>query len=332
MAKYRIDPELAAAMVLLPDSSVTDIPTIRADEAAFIAGLRAPDLTGVLVEERLLPAEAIDAELAGLSTDSMLEAGPAPAAALRVRIYRPSGGGEPAGLLHLHPGGFVGGDLDIDHAWKVELTRSLGITIVSVDYRLAPEHRYPAALLDCYRGLRWFADQADDLGIDRNRIGVIGQSAGGGLAAALALLARDRGGPAICLQVLVQPELDDRLNTPSMRAFTDTPVWNLPRALMSWQSYLGGQRHARGDVPCYAAPSRATDLAGLPPAYLSVAEFDPLRDEGINYASALLQAGVRTELHVFPGTFHGSSVVQNAPVTQRENAEILVTLREALIR
>ena len=137
---------------------------------------------------------------------------------------------------------------------------------------------------------------------------VLGASAGGGLAAATALLARDLGGPPLCFQMLHIPELDDRLETPSMRAFVDSPLWNRPLAVKSWQAYLG-DLSGSADVPAYAAPARATDLSGLPPAYISTAENDPLRDEGIIYALRLLQAGVSVELHQFPGTFHGSALV-----------------------
>ena len=165
------------------------------------------------------------------------------------------------------------------------------------------------------------------MGIDRARIGVIGGSAGGGLAAGLALLARDRGGPSLCFQFLAIPELDDRLETPSMRQFTDTPLWNRPSAEYSWRWYLGGQD---GDVSPYAAPARATDLAGLPPAYVSTMEFDPLRDEGIIYAMRLLEAGVPVELHQYPGTFHGSSLVTTAAVSRRQGTEMIDVLRRGL--
>jgi acetyl esterase len=213
---------------------------------------------------------------------------------------------------------------------NLRLARELGVPVVTVDYRLAPEHPYPAGLEDCYAGLVWVAKNADALGIDPDRIAIHGESAGGGLCAALALLARDRGGPSIAFQYLGVPELDDRLDTPSMRAFTDTPIWNRPNAIFSWDSYLGAGKRGGADVPIYAAPARATDLTGLPPAYVSVMEFDPLRDEGIAYAQALMHAGVSVELHAFPGTFHGSSLVEQAAVSRREADEALTVLRRAL--
>jgi acetyl esterase/lipase len=199
--------------------------------------------------------------------------------------------------------------------------------VINVDYRLAPEHPYPAGLEDCYAALSWVAGHAEELGVDPTRIAVAGGSAGGGLSAGLALLARDRGGPALCFQYLGIPELDDRLETGSMWAFEDTPMWNRPSAVRSWEYYLGPDK---ADVPVYAAPARATDLAGLPPAYISVCEYDPLRDEGINYAQALLAAGVSVELHLFPGTFHGSTLVAGAEISKRMIAETSTVLRRAV--
>jgi acetyl esterase len=222
------------------------------------------------------------------------------------------------------------GSVDIFEPLNVRLARELGVVVVSVDYRLAPEHPYPAPLEDCYAGLVWMAKNADALGVDPDRIAIHGESAGGGLCAGLALLARDRGGPPIAFQYLCMPELDDRLDTPSMRAFTDTPIWNRPNAVVSWDSYLGPGKRGGPDVPVYAAPARATDLSDLPPAYVSVMEFDPLRDEGIAYAQGLMHAGVSVELHAFPGTFHGSSMVEQAAVSRREVEESLVVLRRAL--
>jgi acetyl esterase/lipase len=203
------------------------------------------------------------------------------------------------------------------------------VVVVSVDYRLAPENPFPAGLEDCYAALVWLHEHAGDLGVDAGRIAINGGSAGGGLAAGLALLARDRGGPAICFQYLGIPELDDRLDTPSMQRFHDTPMWSRGAAEKSWEWYLG-DAHGTDDISPYAAPARATDLAGLPPAYISTMEFDPLRDEGIHYALKLLAAGVSVELHSFPGTFHGSSIVVTAAVNQREAAERMTVWRRVL--
>jgi acetyl esterase/lipase len=249
-------------------------------------------------------------------------------------VYRPKPAGAAGalpvpGVLFIHGGGFIIGSVEAEHIGAALVAADAGAVVVSVDYRLAPEHPYPAALHDCYAALAYLHDEAAALGVDPARVAVAGASAGGGLAAAVALLARDLGGPPLCFQMLQIPELDDRLETPSMRRFVDSPLWNRPLAVESWTAYLGGL-WGSPDVPAYAAPSRATDLAGLPPAYISTAENDPLRDEGIAYASGLLQAGVSVELHQFPGTFHGSALVTTAAVSRRAQHEAALVLRRAL--
>jgi acetyl esterase/lipase len=256
--------------------------------------------------------------------------GPAGAPAVPVRLYRPKAHAEGLrpGLLEIHGGGFVTGSIEMMDPWCQIVAASVGAVVVSVGYRLAPEHPFPAGVEDCYAALRWMSANAAQLGVDAARIAVAGQSAGGGLAAATALLARDQGGPPLCLQVLEIPELDDRLDTPSMRAFEDTPLWNRPNAVWSWRHYLGPD--PGGDVSPYAAPARATDLEGLPPAYVSTMEFDPLRDEGIVYALRLLQAGVSVELHSYPGTFHGSALLPTADASRRNQEEVLAVLRRRL--
>jgi acetyl esterase/lipase len=250
-----------------------------------------------------------------------------------VRVYQPSERSvdpTPA-VLFLHGGGFVLGSVESEHVAAGVLSVALGVFVVSVDYRLAPEHPYPAALEDSYQALRWLHDEASQLRIDPARVAVAGHSAGAGLAAALAILARDRGGPPICFQYLGIPELDDRLSTASSRAFVDTPLWNRPAAKLSWQYYLG-ELHGGSEVPITAAPARAGShqLAGLPSAYISAMENDPLRDEDIKYALSLLEAGVSVELHAFPGTFHGSGQIPDAAVSKRDRKEMITCLRAAL--
>ncbi|MBE1577487.1 alpha/beta hydrolase [Amycolatopsis roodepoortensis] len=309
---YAYDPEIAPAVPLLPKLDLADLPATREQlKAVFAERQGVVDETGVTIREERVP-------------------GPEGAPDVRVRIYTPDRISAPAAIFDVHGGGFVIGDLEIDHAANVRFAREIGVVVVSVDYRLAPEAPYPAALEDCYAALTWVAKNAAELGVDPGRIAIHGISAGGGLCAALALLARDRGGPAIAFQYLGVPEVDDRLETPSMRAFVDTPQWNKPRAEISWDCYLGKGVRGTADVPVHAAPARAVDLSGLPPAYVSVMEFDPLRDEGIAYAQALLASGVTTELHLFPGTFHGSSTVEHAAVSKREVAEAITVLARAL--
>jgi acetyl esterase/lipase len=308
---YAFDPELAAALELLPKLDLNDLQGARDALKKLRAELPAPDATGVTVTDVLI-------------------AGPAGAPEIPLRIYRPEVPSGPVGVFDVHGGGFILGDLEMVHASNLTLAREIGAAVVSVDYRLAPEDPYPAGLEDCYAGLVWFAEHAEEYGVDPDRIAIHGISAGGGLCAGLALLARDRGGPAIAFQYLGVPEVDDRLGTASMSAYIDTPLWNQPNAVLSWAAYLGAGVPGTADVPVYAAPARASDLSGLPAAYVSAMEFDPLRDEGIAYALALQAAGVQVELHMFPGTFHGSSLVEYAAISQLERSEEITVLRRGL--
>jgi len=307
---YAYDPELAPLAEFIPVSELTDVPEARRWLDSLIAPLNDDvDTGGVTIVDRSVPGPG----------------GPIP-----VRVYSPDGvapdGGRP-GLLDIHGGGFVVGSIAMEHGLAVQVARDLGAVVVTVEYRLAPEHPFPAGLDDCYATLCWMHDQADELGLDTDRIGVGGQSAGGGLAAATTLLARDRGGPGVCFQFLGIPELDHRLGTTSMRTFVDTPMWHRANAELSWRYYLGPDA---GEVSPYASPAIAEDLAGLPPAYVTTMEFDPLRDEGITYALRLMEAGVSVELHTFPGTFHGSAAVTTAAVSRRAHVELLVALRRGL--
>ncbi|MCE6993588.1 alpha/beta hydrolase [Saccharothrix sp. S26] len=305
---YAIDPELAAAVHMLPEVDLTDLSAVRALMADHVREAEV-DETGVTVTER--------ATTRADGTD------------LTLRVYRPDDAA-PAAILAVHGGGFVIGSIDADHGRNVRLARQTGAVVVAVGYRLAPETPFPGGLEDCYAGLEWLAANAVELGVDPDRIAVNGHSAGGGLCAALALLARDRGGPRIRFQFLGVPEVDDRLETRSARHFVDTPVWDRRRAEISWDCYLGPGRRGGPDVSPYAAPARAEDLTGLPPAYVSAMEFDPLRDEAVAYAVRLMDAGVPVELHVFSGTFHGSVLVEHAQQAQRELEEEVVVLRRAL--
>ena len=302
---YAFDEQLAPVVPLIPALDLTDITAARAELAA-------------LIESMPPPADTADVEIADVAA-----AGVTGSPDVRLRIYRPhttSAELLPA-IYDIHGGGFVLGSNAIGEIPNRQLAAEVQAVVVSVEYRLAPEEPFPAGLEDCYAGLTWLADHAAEIGVDASRIVLYGASAGGGLAAALALLARDRGGPAIAFQALSYPQLDDRLGTSSMREYIDTPMWTRPLAELSWNAYLGAGVPGGSDVSHYAAPARATDLAGLPPAYISVMHFDPLRDEGIAYAQALLAAGNTVELHLFPGTFHGSAIVQSAEVSLREAAE-----------
>lgn len=310
---YVFDAELTPWLSMVPQLDVTDVVSARELLRSVHERQPQPELPeGVTVERRSVPGPEGDPDV-------------------DVLIYSPDI--PPVGLpavLYIHGGGFVVGDAETDSVLPAQLASELGALIVSVDYRLAPEAPFPAGLHDCFAVLEWVVKNASELGVDSGRIAVGGVSAGAGLSAAVALLARDRGGPALCFQLLDIPVLDDRLETESMTRFVDTPVWHRSNAVHSWRHYLG-DRAEPGDVSPYAAPARATDLSGLPPAYVSVCAFDPLRDEGIEYAQRLTQAGVPAELHLFPGTFHGSSgMIPGAGVSVRMRAELIDAARRGL--
>ncbi len=310
-----IDPELAAMIEVLPKMDLADPVAARRAFEEIIAGIsfEIPGIETLEIEDRMVPGADGDPDVA-------------------VRVYRPastSTAERVPGILMIHGGGFVIGSVEAEHAGAALTAIGTGGVVVSVDYRLAPEHPFPAGLHDCYAALSYLHAEADALGVDPERVALSGVSAGGGLAAATALLARDHGGPPVCFQMLQIPELDDRLQTGSMQTFVDSPMWNRPLAVQSWRAYLG-PLYGTADMPAYAAPARADDLSGLPPAYVSTAENDPLRDEGITYAQRLLQAGVSVELHQFPGTFHGSALVTSAAVSKRSQREAALVLRQAL--
>lgn len=266
-----------------------------------------------------------------LSADRMIP-GPVGPSGLRVRLHRPAAQTQDLPCyLHIHGGGYVLGSVDGQDSLIAPQVERLDCVVVSVDYRLAPEHPYPAAVDDCYAALQWIVENAADLRIDPTRLVIGGASAGGGLAAAVALRSRDRGGPAMGFQYLVSPMLDDRNVTPSSHEFAgDWP--GLPREAIAacWNAYLEG-RAGGAEVPEYAAPARAVDLAGLPPAYVDCGGLDALRDEATAYAERLMQAGVPVELHIHPGVFHGWDLVApEASVTIRAQTLRLRALRAAL--
>jgi len=229
-----------------------------------------------------------------------LESGPAVALSVFRRAGRLAGG---SAIYFIHGGGMVSGDrssIDV----VLPLIDQLDAVVVSVEYRLAPEHPDPAPLDDCYAGLVWTASHADEVGFDPSQLVLAGMSAGGGLAAGTALLARDRGGPGLAAQVLMCPMLDDRDQTVSSRQMTGIGVWDSNSNLTGWTALLGDRRGTES-VSAYAAPARATDLSGLPPTYIDCGSAEVFRDEAVNYASAIWAAGGVADLHVWAGGFHG---------------------------
>ena len=258
------------------------------------------------MNERRRVAAQQETAAAGVLVEHAVAGGSVP-----VRIYR--GGAAPSPVVvYCHAGGFALGDLDTDHRQCLELARRVRCSVVSVDYRLAPEHPYPAALDDAIAALKWVAANAAQLGFDSARLAVAGSSAGASLAACLAQRAAAGSVPPVVFQLLHQPVLDDR-PTASMTEFRTTPAFDGEAADLMWRHYLAGQAPSSETVP-----ARRDELRGLPPALITCAEIDPFRDEAVEYALRLLGSGVSTELHVFPGVCHGfDSLLPDWSVSQR---------------
>lgn len=253
--------------------------------------------------------------------------------AIDMRVMRPR---ESTGKMPLfywiHGGGYVLGTAEQGDLFTLVMAQALGCYAASVDYRLAPETPYPGPLEDCYEGLKYLVDNADALNIDTSRIVIGGVSAGGGLAAGLALLIRDRGAFSVNGQVLLYPMIDDRNVAPADAAHPDTLVWSRRSNLFGWQSYLGSA-FGSADIDSYAAPARATDLSGLPPAYLPVGSLDLFLDENIDYARRLMAAGVSCDLHVFSGAYHGfNGFAPDADISQQCNGEVVSFVSKCLGR
>jgi acetyl esterase len=306
--------ELKDVMSMLPRLDYSDPVAARSEMSRFIrlsTMLGSHTLTDseVDVVDRICPSD-------GTST-------------VRVRLYVPRGLVKPAAaVIYFHGGAFVLGDLEIEHPRCLEMAKETKVVVVAADYRLAPEYPFPAAITDCYAVYLWAIAEADELGIDVSRIAVAGSSAGGALAAAVALMSRDRGDRVPAFQSLLYPVIDDRMITPSMIRFVDIQGWNRRNSEYMWTHYLG-ERIGK-DVSPYAAPARARDLRGLPPAYVMTADYDALRDEGIDYAQSLLQAGVTVELHHYPETFHAFDTTAESEVSRRARREHYAVLCRAL--
>ncbi len=265
-----------------------------------------------------------------LEREDRVVAGTDGAPDVRLRLYRlVAAEPERPAVLFIHGGGMNMGSIETEETLAEAVSLQTGFTTISVDYRLAPESPYPAQVEDCYAGLTWIVANATDVGIDADRLAIYGGSAGGGLAAATALMARDRGGPALRFQMLLYPMLDDRCETPSSHEIVDLGIWDRAANLEAWADLLGDAD--RLALPPYAVPARAEDLAGLPPTYIDVGGLDLFRDEAIEYAYRLMGCGVHTELHVYPGAVHSSEVfAPEADVSKRVTSYRLGALRRAL--
>lgn len=317
---HDIDPELAPALHAFLGQiggalDLSDLPALRAGMRQMVAAAAAasPDGGAVLtVTQWSAPGRDGEPEVP-------------------VRLYRPTATHAPLPvLLWIHGGGFVLGDAAQDDALLRAMAEQVPCAVAAVDYRLAPEHPYPAPLEDCYSALCWLARSAAGLGLDPQRIGVGGASAGGGLAACLSLLVRDRGEVALACQLLLYPMLDDRNIAAAGPGRPDTVVWTRANNRTGWNALLSG-RAGGPETPGYAAAARADNVADLPPAFVAVGQCDLFLNEDIAYAQRLLQAGVPTELRVVPGAYHGfDAIAVGTEAARRFNDERNGFLRRAL--
>jgi acetyl esterase len=308
-----LDPDLARVVPALPATDISD-PAAARQRLAEQRAARPP---------APLPAD--------VETQWLEVPGAEPVRVLVVRA-RPASTAAP-GIVYFHGGGFVMGDVLGDQVLAAQLATAVRGVVLSVEYRLAPEHPFPAAHEDGYAVLSYLATHYAEVGVAPDRIAVAGSSAGAAIAAGLALRWRDEAAehrPRLAAQLLEIPVVDDRAETPSAH-YTDTPLWNRTNILDSWSHYLAG-RDAATPVSPYAAPARAASLAGLPPSYVGVCTADPLRDEGIEYARRLAHDGVAVELRTYPGLFHGAAgLFPDVPACRRARAALLDAATRLLV-
>jgi acetyl esterase/lipase len=313
------DPELmaglAAFQAAIPGGiTLDDIPATRQMLVAINAAMasQVPDIPGVVTSDHYAP-------------------GPDSAPDVMVRVYQPEQ--RPAvlpALLWIHGGGYVLGSVEADDVKAKMLALSLNCVVASVEYRLAPEHPFPAPLEDCYAALKWLAANTAQFGINPERIAIGGASAGGGLAAGLGLLTRDRAEVNLCYQLLIYPMIDDANVEQAGPTLSDAPLWTRANNLIGWRAYLGQEPGSDGVSP-YAAAFRAEDVRGLPPTYIGVGTPDLFRDEDIAYAQRLMRAGVPTELHVYADGFHGfDAFAAETDTAKRFSGEQIRLLARAL--
>lgn len=302
----RIDSELAPLVSMLPEGlkliTRESLQAIRDGELAL-----APDKkpTDVVIEEHHVPGADGD---------------------VRVLVHTPPTAGPRPGVLWIHGGGYIMGTAEDDRARLI--AEEIGAVVVSVDYRLAPEHPFPAGSEDCYSSLQWLFENAGAFGIDTSRIAIGGASAGSGMAAGVVLMNRDRDNLPLAFQLLLYPMIDN-LHATASGEIEDHPVWSRPTSFNAWEMYLGGTPGS--DASPYAAAARATDLSGLPPAYICVGSEDLFRDEDIDYARRLSEANVPTELAVLPGMIHGGDIfAPHAKISGRLRRGFLAALADAL--
>lgn len=306
--RHLVDPALLPGLDVMPALDLTgdSLPLIRAGMEQMTAMAPEPVGTGVSWQEESIQS--------GLS----------------VCVYQPSAATGPLpAILQIHGGGYVMGSSRISHLGNMAMAADLEVVIVAVDYRLAPETPAPGSVEDCYAALCWMVAEADRLGLDPQRIAVRGESAGGGLAASLALLARDRRGPMLVHQNLIYPMLDDRTCLKQLPERLGAFVWTPAANVFGWRSLLGVEPGSAA-VPDYAVPARAESLAGLPSTFIAVGALDLFVVENMDYARRLTEADVATELHVYPGAYHGFDVLPESAPAQRMKQDAYAALRRAL--
>jgi acetyl esterase/lipase len=311
-SRYLVDSELLGTFDTLPtiDLTVELLPVIRATGLPLQFEAPAADAADVL--RRKVP-------------------GPEGAPEVEVAIYTPRPRDAPLPcIFHIHGGGYVTGSTAALEPIHRSLSVKANCCLVSVDYRLAPETRFPGAIEDCYAALSWLFKQAGELGVDTARIGVMGESAGGGLAAALALLARDRREHSLAFQHLIYPMLDDRTCTAkNPHPFAGEFLWTAHNNAFGWSALLG-EAPGSDNVSPYAAAARADDLSGLPPTFISTGALDLFLEEDMEYARRLLRQGVSVELHVYPGAYHAFDFLTNASIAVAARRDSLAALRRFL--
>lgn len=311
-SRHLVDPELTPLLELFPteDFSRDLLPTIRSRE---------------------FPSRSDPGVDARVAMETRAVPGPEGAPEVSVRIYRPKEREmvRPC-ILHIHGGGFVVGSAAMMDPMHRALALEVNCVIVSVEYRLAPETPFPGGIEDCYAALAWLVKEAPRLGVDSNRIGVMGESAGGGLAAALALLARDRGKYRLAFQHLIYPMLDDRTCVSSdPHPCAGDYIWTPHNNSFGWTALLNAPPGSDG-VSMYAAPARAEDLGGLPKAFIATGALDLFLEEDLEYARRLTRHGVPVEMHVYPGAYHAFDLAFDARVTAQARLDSSRSLQRAL--
>lgn len=316
--RHLVDPELAAMLDIFPAL------TLNAESLAQ---------TRITLKEMNTLTDANQPDFPAISISEHYVSGPQGAPDVRILVYLPTNVSTPLpALLWIHGGGYVLGSADQDDLQVKSIVDRVGCAAVSVDYRLAPETPHPGPVEDCYAALKWLHTHAGELGVDTTRIAIGGASAGGGLTAGLALLTRDRSEVPLIFQLLIYPMLDDRtVVTEEPHPYTGEYIWTADANHFGWSALLG-QEPGGPHVSPYAAAARATNLEGLPPTIISVGSLDLFLEEDMEYARRLIRAGVPTELHIYPGAFHGFNMVEGAKVAQSFAHDWLEALKRALSR